>query len=201
MSRVIDCACGHQLRAEDEAALFRATRDHADRVHPDMKLTDNQLRDMITVEAYHEGPLSDKNALALVRRAFRDVWEQGDLNAADAVYAREYVNHDPSSPEVPPGPAGVRENVIMYRTAFPDHKFTLDDTIVAGDRVVVRWSVTATHQGALRGILPTGKRVSTSGISLFRIAGGKIAEGWVNWDTLGLMQQIGAVPAMAGAGK
>ena len=195
MSRVIDCPCGHQLRAEDDTALLRAMRDHVDQMHPEMKDTDDQLREKLAMEAYHEGAMTEKNALALVRRVFREVWEKGDLAAADEIFSREFINHDPASPEVPPGPAGVRENVTRYRGAFPDQRFTLLDTIVAGDRIVVRWGVEATHSGPFGGVPPTKKRVHTGGISVLRIENGKIAEDWVHWDTLGLLQQIGAVTA------
>ena len=82
-----------------------------------------------------------------------------------------------------------------YRTAFPDLRLTIEAQVSEGDLVVTRWKASGTHQGELFGIAPTGKQATVTGISLTRVSGGKIAEDWTNWDTLGLLQQLGAVPA------
>lgn len=79
----------------------------------------------------------------------------------------------------------------MYRVAFPDAHIALDDIIVAGDKVVTRWTATGTHEGDLMGIPATGTSIRFTGIRIFRVADGRIAEGWVNWDTFGLMRQLG----------
>lgn len=89
----------------------------------------------------------------------------------------------------------------MYRTAFPDTCFTIEEMIAEGDTVVTRWTARGTHKGDLMGVLPTHKRVTVTGITINRITRGKIAESWDNWDTHGLMQQLGAVPALAVAGR
>jgi predicted ester cyclase len=81
----------------------------------------------------------------------------------------------------------------MYRAAFPDLQIRIDDIIAEGQMVAFRWTSSGTHRGELFGTQPTGKQITTSGISILRTAGGKVAEDWVNWDTLGLLQQIGAV--------
>jgi predicted ester cyclase len=82
----------------------------------------------------------------------------------------------------------------MYRSAFPDLRVPIEDLIAEGDRVVTRWTARGTHQGELIGNAPTGNRVAVTGIIVDRVSGDKIEEEWVNYDTLHLMQQIGAVP-------
>ena len=83
----------------------------------------------------------------------------------------------------------------MYRSAFPDTQMTVEDSIAEGDNVVTRCTARGTHQGELLGISPSGNRVEVTGISIDRIEGGKFVESWSNYDTLGMMQQIGAVPS------
>ena len=82
-----------------------------------------------------------------------------------------------------------------FRRAFPDLKVKIDHVLEQGDKVVARWTSTMTHQGEFLGFAPTGKKATITGTSTQRIANGKIVEGWDNWDQLGLLVQIGAVPA------
>jgi steroid delta-isomerase-like uncharacterized protein len=88
----------------------------------------------------------------------------------------------------------------MFLAAFPDLNITVEDLIAEGDRVVARWTLRGTHQGASLGMPPTGKQVTMPGISVVRLAGGKSAEQWVIHDQLGMLQQLGLVPAPAQAG-
>lgn len=144
-----------------------------------------------------------ESILALARRSFDEVWNNGNLDTADELYAPDYVNHDPVSPEVPPGPEGVKQLAKMYRRAFPDLRFAIDEMLAAGDRVVTRWTGQGTHRGALRGLPPSGRQARVTGISIHRIVGGRIVETWVNWDTLGMMEQLGAasVPQRRAIGR
>ncbi len=89
--------------------------------------------------------------------------------------------------------------VLRYRTAFPDLRFTIEDLVAEGETVVVRWSARGTNTGELDEIEPTGKYVEISGISIARFAGGKMVEGWVNWDMYGMLKQLGLVPEGATA--
>ena len=89
----------------------------------------------------------------------------------------------------------------MYRAAFPDLQFTIDDVIAQDDKVVIRWSSRGTHRGELMGLAPTGKEATSSGISIDKIADGKIVESWNHWDTLGLMRQLGAAPPPGSVGE
>jgi len=200
MPRVFTCTCGQELRADNDEALFRSAKEHASTKHADKHMSDQDLKTMVREQGYTAGPLSDPEALATVRRVFQAVWEKGDQAAAEACYSSDYTNHDPSAPELPPGPRGVMEYVKVYRTAFPDLKFIVNDTIAAGDKVIVRWTVNGSHKGNLREFPPTRKSVSVTGISVFRIANHKIVESWANWDQAGLYQQIGAMPSLAKAG-
>jgi predicted ester cyclase len=139
---------------------------------------------------------------AIVRRFYEEVFSQGNLSALSEITAADYVNHDPSSPPGgwPPGIEGLGMVVGTYRAAFPDVQFTVDDQIAEGDKVVTRWSARGTNRGPLMGMPPGGRSIVITGISIERIAGGKMAETWVNFDGLGMLQQLGVVPAPGQAG-
>ncbi len=130
-----------------------------------------------------------------VRRFVEEVFNEGNLGVADELFASDYVLHDPTTPEEVRGPEGIKQFVQMYRSAFPDGHITVEDQIAEGDKVVTRFRGRGTHQGELMGIPPSGNQVEVPGITISRMSGGKIAEDWTNYDTLGLMQQIGAVPS------
>ncbi len=136
---------------------------------------------------------------ALVRRLFEEIWNKGNLSVADQIFATNYVHHDPSTPDFGRGPESEKKRATLYRTAFPDLQLAIEDLVAEGDRVVTRWTARGTHRGELRGIAPTGKQFTVTGISIARISGGKLVEGWVNWDAQGLMEQLGVRAAAAGA--
>lgn len=131
---------------------------------------------------------------ALVRRVFEEAWNGGDLDVFDETSAPDYVLHDPSVPEEVRGIEGVKAFASVFLRAFPDLRFAIEEQIVEEDKVLTRWSSGATHRGELMGIAPTGNRTGVSGMTLSRVSGGKLAEDWNNWDTLGLMRQLGVVP-------
>jgi steroid delta-isomerase-like uncharacterized protein len=142
---------------------------------------------------------------SISRRVLEDVFTKGDLGVIDQLLASNHVNHDPANPPGLQGPEGFRQIVTMYRTAFPDLRITVDEQFGEGDRVVTRWTATGTHRGPLGDLQPTNRRVTITGIAIDRLAGGRIAESWVNWDSAGMMQQLGAIPKekmmMGGDGK
>jgi steroid delta-isomerase-like uncharacterized protein len=140
--------------------------------------------------------MSNEQNEAVVRRTF-DAFNTGDVSAADEIIAADAVAHDPAQPEEAHGPEGFRQTIELYRSAFPDLQFTLDEVFSDGDLVCTRWSTAATHDGDLMGIPATGNSISGSGISIDRVVDGKVAESWVQWDNLGLMQQIGAFETAA----
>jgi len=142
--------------------------------------------------------MSEQNKNA-VRRLFEEVWNKGYVPVADELFAPTYTHHDSSTPDVGRGPESEKKRVSLYRNAFPDLRLTIEDLIAEGETVMARWSCRGTHRGDLNGIAPTGKQFTISGISIARFASGKMVEGWVNWDALGLMQQLGVVPELAKA--
>jgi steroid delta-isomerase-like uncharacterized protein len=138
--------------------------------------------------------MSTEDHKALIRRLFEEVWNQGHLALVAEFYNPDHVEHTPTGPLQ--GFEALKQFIAMYRSAFPDVHFTIEDQIAEGDRVATRWSARGTHQGPLMGIPPTGKQVMVTAIGLGRFAGGKLVEGWNEVDMLGLMQQLGVVPSM-----
>src|SRR4029453_3920357 len=142
--------------------------------------------------------MSESNK-TVVRRLFEEVWNKGYLPVADELFAQNYSHHDSSAPDFGGGPESEKKRATLYRTAFPDVRLTIEDIIAEGETVTARWSCKGTHKGNLSGIAPTGKQVTITGISVVRFTNGKMAEGWVNWDALGLMQQLGVVAELGKA--
>jgi steroid delta-isomerase-like uncharacterized protein len=134
------------------------------------------------------------------RRAVEEIWHKGNLTVVDELVPTDFVIHRATGEHIH-GPEDFKQFVSATRSAFPDVHFTIDDILVEGDKVAVRWTMTATHKGELRGIPPTGKKVTIWGISMYRIVGGKFVEIWERYDTLGLMQQLGVVPPMGKGGE
>jgi predicted ester cyclase len=129
------------------------------------------------------------------KRLIEEVFGGGNYRLADELIAAGAVAHDAAQPAPIVGPEGAKESARGYRSAFPDLSFTIDQTVAEGEYVACRWTSRGTHKGELFGIAATGKEATVTGISIDRWQNGKIVESWVNWDTLGLLQQIGAVPA------
>lgn len=140
--------------------------------------------------------MSAEHNKATVRGWYLEIFGQGNLALANELCAPDYLNHDPSAPPSgwPRGPEGARAIATTYRTAFPDVQFTIADQIAEEDKVVTRWTGRGTNTGPLMGMPPTGRAMTITGISIERFVDGKIAEVWVNFDLLGMLQQLGAVP-------
>jgi steroid delta-isomerase-like uncharacterized protein len=132
----------------------------------------------------------------LVHRWFDEVWNQGREEVVDELFAPDGIGHGlgEGSADVH-GPAGFRIFLRNMRSAFPDVHIRIEDTIVDGGKAVVRVVLEGTHLGEGLGLPPAGRRVSITGIVIVRVAGGQIAEGWNSWDQLGLLRQLGAIPA------
>ena len=130
---------------------------------------------------------------ALVRRWFAET-DRGNDAIVDELSAPDYLDHSPPLPGMPAGNAGVRQANTALRAAFPDTVHIVEDQIAEGDKVVTRLRARATFMGEILGIPPTGKPVEITGISIHRVAGGKLVEHWANADLFGLMQQMGALP-------
>ena len=132
------------------------------------------------------------NGIDLIH-SLHEIWNTGNLELIDRVYAPDFLAHWPASSEVPErrGIDGIRFGVARIRTAFPDWHERVLDVFGSGDRVASRYVSTGTHQGAFWGIEPTGRRVEIEEISIFRIAGGRVAEQWCMFDELARLQQLG----------
>ncbi|HKW97547.1 MAG TPA: ester cyclase [Bryobacteraceae bacterium] len=130
----------------------------------------------------------------LVGRMFNELWSQGDFAMAEELFAAGYINHDPATPDYGKGPEAEKSIVRFYRKAFPDLLFTIDHMIEAGDFVTTRFTAQGTHRNEFWGVPPTNKVVKVEGTVVIRASKGRIAERWVMWDALGLLQQLGAVP-------
>ena len=144
--------------------------------------------------------MSEENK-ALVRRWFEELFNQGNLDVADEIVAQDHTLHDPVIGGLPTGPEGDKQIVNTYHGAFPDASITVEDQIAEGDEVATRWTGRGTHQGELMGVAASGNRVEIAGMMINRVSGGKIAETWTNYDAMGMMQQVGAVPPPGQAGS
>jgi len=132
---------------------------------------------------------------ALIQRFVEETFNRGHLNVVDDIYAPDYVGNTAGLLEQTLGPEGVKEFVGLYRSAFPDLHTAIEDIVTEGDKVAYRWTAVGTHQGELLGVPPSNNRVELTGITIERIEGGRIVETWNNFDQLGMMRQIGAMPA------
>jgi steroid delta-isomerase-like uncharacterized protein len=135
---------------------------------------------------------------ALILRFYDEVWNHGRLDAADDIFAPDYIRHDLRPGQGLPGPAGQKKIAADFRAAFPDVRNTVDLIVAEDDLVVARWTTTGTHTGPWGDVAPTGKPARFSGVNIFRIRDGRVVELWNHRDDLGLMQQLG-VPVHAGS--
>jgi predicted ester cyclase len=129
----------------------------------------------------------------VIRRLLREV-DQGNDDLVDSYYSATYVDHSPSpGRSLAEGREGVRRAIALFRQAFPDTRHTIEDLVAEGDRVVARVSARATHTGELFGHAPTGRVVTLTSITVYRIVDGRIAERWSEQGS-GVLDQLGIVP-------
>jgi steroid delta-isomerase-like uncharacterized protein len=132
---------------------------------------------------------------ALAHRFHMDIFQEGNLDAADEILSPDFVWHGAFSPgEDQRGPQPTKQVASQVISAFPDRRISHEETIAQGDKVLIRWSMSGTQEGEIQGIPATGRGVTLTGLDLFRIEGGKIAEMWQEADRLGMMQQLGVIP-------
>jgi steroid delta-isomerase-like uncharacterized protein len=132
-----------------------------------------------------------------IARTFYDtVLNTGKLDQLDRYLSPGFVDHNPF-PDQAPGVAGVKQLFAEMQAAFPDLRFTVNDMVAEDNTVVARITVRGTHRGAYLGVQPTGKQVVIDGIDILRFADGKVSERWGQFDDLGMLQQLGLVPATA----
>jgi steroid delta-isomerase-like uncharacterized protein len=136
---------------------------------------------------------AEKENISIVRKFFEVGPSKGDLVAADALLHPEFSLHTPL-PTPGPGIEAMNNVVITCRAAFHGLNVTIDDILAEGDKVIARFTARGTHKGEFMGLPPTGKAITMSGIEIFRIKDGKIAELWGEVNLMGLMQQLGIMP-------
>lgn len=134
---------------------------------------------------------------AVIRQWVAEGWNGGDVdNTAARCYAADYQMHDPAVPNLPAGLDSFKAYIHSFRDPLGEVDVVIEDLLADDDKVIWRFTLSATHAGTLLGIPATGKRVAVTGTLVSRIADGKVAEEWINRDDLGLLQQLGAIPAM-----
>ena len=138
---------------------------------------------------------------AIVRRWSEELWSRGALGVADQVVSPDYVRHDPGDPFPARGPEDVKRIVRMLRGMLPDLQIEVETLVAEGDMVVSRYTATATDTVGYMGMPPTGKRIRTAAMQMFRVADGKIVESWAVRDDLGVLRQLGHFPATAPRGQ
>ncbi len=137
---------------------------------------------------------TEEENVAVARRWTEEALDGGNLAVLDEILAADIVYDAGVFPELR-GREAVKQALGALLTGFPDARFTVDQVIADGDVVTIRWTGRGTHQAAFLGIAPTGNRVEWTGINVYRIACGQIAEGWSEADGMGLLRQVGALPA------
>jgi|CXWL01.1.fsa_nt_gi steroid delta-isomerase-like uncharacterized protein len=140
--------------------------------------------------------MSTEQNKALVRRLF-DEFYPGNVDVADEIFAAQAELND-SGKMMTVTPEDLKQRHRAQLAAMPDCTITLEDIVCEGDKVAYRWTLRGTQTGMLRGIPPTGKHAVMSGMTIMRVADGKIVAGWHNYDMLGVLQQLGLAPAPGG---
>src|SRR5436305_13216617 len=130
-----------------------------------------------------------------VHRLFKEVFEKAKLEAADEILTSDFT-FQYLFPGFPPGAEGIKEFVRTFHAAFPKFEVEIHDLFGDADSVAIRWTFRGEHKGNLLGISPSNKYVTFSAIGVYRNRGigGRLTSGWLEMDTLGLLQQVGAVP-------
>jgi steroid delta-isomerase-like uncharacterized protein len=133
----------------------------------------------------------ENKAIAL---RFGQVWGKGDISIVDELASPSLRVSNPLMPAPADGIQAFKEVLAMVHSAFPDIEIKIGEPIAEGDRVALSWTMSGTHTGDMMGMPPTGKNVAWSGITFYRIAGGKVIDERGEEDALGLLRQLGAIP-------
>ncbi len=147
---------------------------------------------LLPATGFNTGTPGEHNKV-LVQRYFTEVWNQGKLDVLDEILDHQYINHTPSVPDPPPGPAGLKPIVAAIRKAFPDLHYEIKELITNDSMAVVRTVVTGTQTDSLFNLPPTGKKIMVNQINIEKISNGKIREHWRVTDELTMMKQLGFV--------
>jgi steroid delta-isomerase-like uncharacterized protein len=126
-----------------------------------------------------------------ITSTYLEVRNTANLALLDQIIDAAAVVHDCGAPADIHGLDSLKSYYKGSHAGFPDFKITFDDVLVSGDNIIVRWTITGTHTGMMRGLPPTGKAVRFSGLAIDRVAHGRIVEEWVYFNVLDLLQQLG----------
>jgi predicted ester cyclase len=135
--------------------------------------------------------MSTETNMSVIRNLLL-AFEKGDTKNVDKYFASNWVNHDPSLPPMQ-GLEGAKQLIELW-SSISDRKVTIEDSLAEGDKVAVRFTISGKHTGLMMGIAPTGKTIHVTASGIFKIVDGKATDNWVNFDALGMLQQLGAVP-------
>jgi predicted ester cyclase len=138
--------------------------------------------------------MSTEQNKALLRRLFEEGLNQNNPRVFDELIDPDFVIYDSPLGTVR-GPGGFRQGIEKFRKSFPDLHVTFEAEFADGDYLFHRGYVTGTHKGEFQGVPPTGKQFKINTLDIWRVENGKAVENWVQMDLLGLMQQLGAIPA------
>jgi steroid delta-isomerase-like uncharacterized protein len=128
-----------------------------------------------------------------MRRFYEEVVNKGNLKLIDELVAAEFVEHE-ELPGMKPGREGLKEFCTMFRSAFPDLQFQVNDLVAKGDKVWAYITIRGTHKGHFMDMAPTGKTIEVKGFDIIRLVNGKAAEHWGLTDSMTMMMQLGAIP-------
>lgn len=129
------------------------------------------------------------------------IWNDGNLDLVDELYAADFVWHVVDIDEDVVGVDAFKALVTSFRTAFPDFHVTFDEVLVAGDKTVIRWTMSGTNTGPLQDLPPSGQPVQLHGVAISRAVEGKTAEVWQHYNQLSMFQQMGFTLAPPATGE
>jgi len=131
---------------------------------------------------------------AVVRRYIDEVWNGGRLEVIDEIVADQYIRRDAALPRPAVGRAELKDQVSLYRDAFPDLNVVIEDMVTSDDVVTLRWRASGTHRGELMGLGATNKRSEVTGLNLVRVLEGKLVEEIQEWNEATMLRQLGVLP-------
>ncbi len=133
---------------------------------------------------------------AVVRRLYEEVWNKRRLELVDEIISPSHALHDPNLTDSSVGPDAYKRQVSRFMVGIPDLHFTIEDIVDEKEKLAVAWTISGTHTGEFMGIPATNKKVYVEGITINHMVDGKIMDSYISWDTFGMMQQLGVVPAL-----
>jgi SnoaL-like polyketide cyclase len=142
--------------------------------------------------------MAEEHNAALVRRAVEEIWNRGELDVADVLFAADYINHAGLIPDLLRGPEAIKISVALYRTAFPNLQITVDELTAKRDIVLLRWTA---RRAPLASSAARATQGTLTGIIVSRCARGKLVESWTAWNQAGVLEQLGLIGRAGSSGR